>query len=175
VACARYPRPHCIHAKLAYSTQTREKVQHASGWCYDEMGLPLTLYIPKPKRGHGSINMSIVLLVCYLAQETVHAMPLLHINQSTSESSCYDIRNCRTLSQIIFSCLSTIFASTWVALHPNVPDVGDSEQGVRVALQRARLFVVMLFAPELVIGWAARQWFVSRSLAKKYHGVVTVS
>jgi hypothetical protein len=35
-------------------------------------------------------------------------------------------------------------------MHLNVPDLGD--QGITVVLKRARFTVIMLFAPELIIG-----------------------
>jgi hypothetical protein len=36
--------------------------------------------------------------------------------------ACDDIYHCRTLSNIILSCASTVFLCTWVSLHPDVPD-----------------------------------------------------
>ncbi|KAJ7219854.1 hypothetical protein C8J57DRAFT_1095103 [Mycena rebaudengoi] len=35
--------------------------------------------------------------------------------------SCDNINNCRKLFDIVWGCLVTIFACTWVSVHPNVP------------------------------------------------------
>ncbi|KAJ7752863.1 hypothetical protein B0H16DRAFT_1459587 [Mycena metata] len=43
--------------------------------------------------------------------------------RAPTEASCdCTINNCRTLFDIVWGCLATIFACTWVALHQNVPD-----------------------------------------------------
>ncbi|KAF8581442.1 hypothetical protein K439DRAFT_1636153 [Ramaria rubella] len=96
-------------------------------------------------------------------------IPLADIYQRTP-SSCKDIDNCRTLQDIVWSCLVTVFSCTWVAIHPNIPspDVGR----VKIALRRLGLFVGALIAPELVITWAMRQWLAARKVAMQHqsHG-----
>lgn len=86
-----------------------------------------------------------------------------------THSSCNDLGYCRTLLNIIWSCLATIFACTWIALHPNVPAAGGSW---RTAFSRR--FVLLtggLIVPELLVVWAMRQWLVARRLASDNKGM----
>ncbi|KAJ7151313.1 hypothetical protein C8R43DRAFT_886755 [Mycena crocata] len=80
--------------------------------------------------------------------------------------SCDDINNCRKLFDIIWGCLVTIFACTWVSVHPNVPPPNQS----RLALfwRRLKLMLIAIIAPELMVGFAARQFFTARSFAKEF-------
>ncbi|KAJ7151308.1 hypothetical protein C8R43DRAFT_485640 [Mycena crocata] len=80
--------------------------------------------------------------------------------------SCDDINECRKLSDIIWGCLATIFACTWVSVHPNVPPPNQS----RLALfwRRLKLMLIAIIAPELMVGFAARQFFTARSFAKDF-------
>ncbi|KAK0207570.1 hypothetical protein IW262DRAFT_1498575 [Armillaria fumosa] len=69
----------------------------------------------------------------------------------------------RTLLNIIWSCSATIFACTWLAVHPNVPGRSLKRRGrLAIAIRRAKLMLLTLVAPEIVIGWAAAQWRVAR-------------
>jgi hypothetical protein len=72
----------------------------------------------------------------------------------------------RSIYNILWSCLSTIFACTWITVHPNIPAPGDSQW----AVLRRRLAIMgyFLLAPEFVIMWAARQHFAARYLTKKH-------
>ncbi|KAG1880135.1 hypothetical protein F4604DRAFT_1620150 [Suillus subluteus] len=74
--------------------------------------------------------------------------------------------NTRTLWEILLSCGLTLFACTWTAAHPNIPGMNES----KVAITSRRLFVmvVALIAPELMITWATRQFFSSRSAAQAF-------
>ncbi|KDQ49497.1 hypothetical protein JAAARDRAFT_42807 [Jaapia argillacea MUCL 33604] len=81
-------------------------------------------------------------------------------------STCSDIHHCRTMVGIISSCITTIFACTWVAIHPNIP--APYETSLEITVRRMRVTVMALIAPELVIVWAMRQWVVAGQIAKKY-------
>ena len=72
----------------------------------------------------------------------------------------------RSIYSILWSCLSTIFACTWITVHPNIPAPGDSQW----AVLRRRLAIMgyFLLAPEFVVIWAARQYSGARYLTKKY-------
>ncbi|KAJ7700415.1 hypothetical protein B0H17DRAFT_925594, partial [Mycena rosella] len=78
--------------------------------------------------------------------------------------SCDDINNCRKLFDIVWGCLTTIFACTWVSVHPNVPPPDQS----RLALlwRRLKLMLIAVLAPELIVGLAARQFFVAWNFSK---------
>ncbi|THU87507.1 hypothetical protein K435DRAFT_969862 [Dendrothele bispora CBS 962.96] len=96
-------------------------------------------------------------------------------------NSCSDINSCRTVEEILYSCLAVVFACTWVAIHPNIPrrfklDDGPDEiensftiSSARVTAQDVITMILSLLAPELIILWALRQWFAARKVAKKYH------
>ncbi|THU80829.1 hypothetical protein K435DRAFT_972603 [Dendrothele bispora CBS 962.96] len=96
-------------------------------------------------------------------------------------NSCSDINSCRTVEEILYSCLAVVFACTWVAIHPNIPrrfeyDVDDPDEiedsftisSARVFAQDVITMILSLLAPELIVLWALRQWFASRQIAKKY-------
>ncbi|KAJ7130499.1 hypothetical protein C8R44DRAFT_872292 [Mycena epipterygia] len=80
--------------------------------------------------------------------------------------SCDDINSCRRLFDIVWGCLTTIFACTWVSVHPNVP---PPDQG-RVALfwRRLKMMLIAVIAPELMVGFAARQFFAARRFSKEF-------
>ncbi|THU88177.1 hypothetical protein K435DRAFT_680375 [Dendrothele bispora CBS 962.96] len=93
-----------------------------------------------------------------------------------AQNSCFDIRPCRTVEEILYSCLAVVFACTWVAIHPNIPrqfklhspinrsdEIADSFtiSGARVFAQDVITMILSLLAPELIILWALRQWFAA--------------
>jgi hypothetical protein len=113
--------------------------------------------------------MLIVLALHFLASQGTEALPIRAdraIDQSTPAGLCSDIGHCRTIWNIIWSCLVTIFGCTWVAMHPNIPNA--EENWFTTVLRRLQLMVMALIAPEIVILWAMRQWFAARALAKKH-------
>ncbi|KAF7980020.1 hypothetical protein HWV62_40136 [Athelia sp. TMB] len=99
-----------------------------------------------------------------------------------SDAECERLDGCRSLYSIVQSCIVTILACVWFAVHRNVP-APKSERPhhdnlfVRATLsfwhraldqrQAAIVFVVALLAPEWVLAWALRQFLVARGLAKK--------
>jgi len=66
----------------------------------------------------------------------------------------------RTLSGIIWTCLSTIILCAWTAVHPNVPPRSKwKAQWIRL-----KLMFWMIIAPELVLAWAVRQFFAAMDI-----------
>ncbi|KAJ7450795.1 hypothetical protein FB451DRAFT_1285150 [Mycena latifolia] len=80
--------------------------------------------------------------------------------------SCNNINSCRTLFDIVWGCLSTIFACTWVSVHPNVPE--PDQCWLALLWRRLRMMLVAIIAPELIVGFAARQFFAARWFSKKF-------
>ncbi|KAJ7038385.1 hypothetical protein C8F04DRAFT_1034435 [Mycena alexandri] len=78
--------------------------------------------------------------------------------------ACNDINDSRTLFDIIWGCLATVFACTWVAVHQNVPppDMG----WLSLQLRKLKMMLFTVIAPELVVCLAARQFFDARSIAQ---------
>ncbi|KAF7369922.1 hypothetical protein MSAN_00621700 [Mycena sanguinolenta] len=108
--------------------------------------------------------MLLILIAVHLLSQDGIAAPLPHPPDARATTdSCNDINNCRTLFSVVWGCLATIFACTWVSVHPNVPPPGQS----RLQLFWRRLKLLMLIAtiaPEVIVAFAARQFFVSRWL-----------
>ncbi len=111
-------------------------------------------------------------IIYHLARQAhVHALPVQAATHQTFANaiSCGDLEHCRTISSIVSSCLATIFACTWVAIHPNIP--GPDEGAVAVTARRAAVMFVALIAPELVVMWAIKNWTAARKLKTEYAGV----
>lgn len=71
---------------------------------------------------------------------------------------------------IISSCFATIFACSWVAIHPNIPAPSDSS--MRIFFRRLMIMGYMLIVPEMVIVWAGRQWYAAHYIAETYKGML---
>ena len=71
---------------------------------------------------------------------------------------------------IVWSCFATIFACSWVAIHPNIPAPLDSS--IRVIVRRLMLMGCMLIVPELVIVWAIREWFSAHEIAEEHKSML---
>lgn len=84
--------------------------------CFDHILMP---------RGLAISQIILVLLAIHqLRGEIVQAAPIPSI-QRWSPSSCADLQDCRTIWNIVSSCIVTIFSCIWVAVHPNLPDIHD--------------------------------------------------
>ncbi|KAF7365588.1 hypothetical protein MVEN_00432200 [Mycena venus] len=69
---------------------------------------------------------------------------------------------------IISSCLATIFACTWVSVHPNVPPPGLGN--LSLSWRRFGMMLVAVIAPELMAGFATRQFFTAQYDVSLTHG-----
>ncbi|KAK0193181.1 hypothetical protein F5146DRAFT_1180743, partial [Armillaria mellea] len=70
--------------------------------------------------------------------------------------------DCRTLQGIVWSCVVTIFACTWISVHPNVPGRSITRKGwFSGALVRARVMGIAILTPEVVVAWAVLQFRVA--------------
>jgi len=114
--------------------------------------------------------MLLLLLFAYLVHNATHALtiPLGSEDQNDAlflrlEDQYFDDR---TVWSIVWSCFATLFACSWVAVHPNVPRATDSE--ALVLGRRLATMGCMLLAPELVICWAAKQHFSAKEIAVKH-------
>lgn len=66
------------------------------------------------------------------------------------------LSNRRSVWDLVWSCLATTFAVTWVSVHPNVPFLGETS----LMLRKRRIFLMCLalLAPDVMIMWAFNQW-----------------
>ena len=123
--------------------------------------------------------MLFLLFLYYLFQgPSIDAGPIPTIeDRSLAGNHCNDLAHCRTIWNIVWSCLVTIFSCTWVAVHPNVPCPkkreanGWIERYIRNPLlsfveHRLPLFICALLVPEYVLAWAIRQFLKARKIAK---------
>ncbi|KZP06426.1 hypothetical protein FIBSPDRAFT_764447 [Athelia psychrophila] len=103
-------------------------------------------------------------------------------NATTSPQGCIYIKTCRTLHQIVGSCVVTIFACAWFAVHRNIPAPKPppsripnvffrfahwARSFVQDQREPAIVLVVALLAPEWILAWALRQALVARRLTRK--------
>jgi len=116
------------------------------------------------------LTMFVAPTICYLATQAVNvqALPISKseppILLQAPPNNCKDIDECRTLGSIIWSCLATVFACTWIAIHMNIP--GPDDGRLKIALRKLGVMVLAVIAPEAVVAWAMRQWVVARRISK---------
>ncbi|KAF9035153.1 hypothetical protein BJ165DRAFT_1510520 [Panaeolus papilionaceus] len=67
----------------------------------------------------------------------------------------------RSLFKIVWSCATTLFACTYVAIHPNI---SANESDWVVTMRRIGLLIAMGLVPELVVLWALEQRILAISL-----------
>ena len=119
--------------------------------------------------------MMLFLFFVYLL--SARALPVPAVDKESTPSSCKDIDNCRTLLGIIWSCVTTVFLCTWVAVHPNVPEPVDTQdmdfwhKCVHVTScffkNKVVMFICALLLPEYILAWAIRQRLVARRIVKR--------
>jgi len=116
--------------------------------------------------------MSLIITLFCIENALTSAVPLVDSPSSNSTSVLGLIptasTNQRSTWDILWSCLATIFACTWLSIHPNMPSPKDGR--IRIALQRLELMVWAIMTPEMIIFWAMRQWQHARDIAKLYEG-----
>ncbi|KAF7369989.1 hypothetical protein MSAN_00628800 [Mycena sanguinolenta] len=109
--------------------------------------------------------MLLILIAVYLLSQDSNAAPLPHPPDARATTdSCDDINSCRTLFSIVWGCLATIFACTWVSVHPNVPPPNQSR--LQLFWRRLKMMVIAMIAPEVMVGFAARQFLASQWFIK---------
>ncbi|KAJ7122443.1 hypothetical protein C8R44DRAFT_556727, partial [Mycena epipterygia] len=74
--------------------------------------------------------------------------------------------NSRSLFEIIWGCLTTIFACTWVLVHPNLPPPNQCR--LVLSWNRLKMMLIAIIAPEIMVGFAARQFLAARRFSKKF-------
>ena len=85
-----------------------------------------------------------------------------------STPACICPADQRSIWDILWSCLATLLACSWVSVHPNIP--GPDESRWRVFLRRLELMFWAVIGPETIITWALRQWLAARHLEMLYKG-----
>ena len=116
--------------------------------------------------------MSLIVALFCIANAQTLADPLDPSSNSTSVLASIPTlsTNQRSTWNILWTCLATIFACTWVSIHPNIPSSKDGK--IRLALQHLELMIWAILTPEMIIFWAMRQWRHARALFKLYEGTL---
>ncbi|KAF7369952.1 hypothetical protein MSAN_00625000 [Mycena sanguinolenta] len=111
--------------------------------------------------------MLLILITVHLLSQDSIAAPLSHsLDARVTTDSCDDINNCRTLFSVVWGCLATIFACTWVSVHPNVPP--SNQSSLRLFWRRLKMMLIGIIAPEIMVGFAVRQRFGVHELSKEF-------
>ena len=119
--------------------------------------------------------MFILLPILYVSLKAIRASPL-PLPMDVSDASAglqlqtYSCVDQRSITDILWSCFATIFACTWLSVHPNIPS--PDEKPWRIALRRLELMFWSLIWPEMIILWAFRQWRAARYLRDRFSGVL---
>ncbi|KAJ7252978.1 hypothetical protein C8J57DRAFT_1077116 [Mycena rebaudengoi] len=95
---------------------------------------------------------------------------VLVIRPREAPNSC-DSPSSRTFFDIVWGCLTTIFACTWFSVHPNLPS--PNQGWVKLTCRRIGMMLMAVIAPELIVFFAARQFLFSRSFSKKFGVSIT--
>ncbi|KAJ7608725.1 hypothetical protein FB45DRAFT_845874 [Roridomyces roridus] len=111
--------------------------------------------------------MPFLLLLTYVLSSTAAPGPPADPHRR-SDDTCQDINNCRTLFQIVWGCLATIFAFTWVSVHPNVPPPHQS--AIALFWRKLKMMLIAIMAPEIMVGFAHRQLVAAWRLSKEFDG-----
>lgn len=70
--------------------------------------------------------------------------------------------NYRSALDIVWTCFLTIFACTWLSVHPNI--VGYRSTWKHIIAARVELMLWSIFGPELIVVFAFRQWSGARRI-----------
>ena len=118
------------------------------------------------------LPMLFLLFLYYLFQgPSTDAGPIPIIeHRSLMGNHCNDLAHCRTIWNIVWSCVVTIFSCTWVAIHPNVPCPKKRNPLLSFAEHRLPLFICALLVPEYMLAWSIRQFLVARKIASRNKG-----
>ena len=117
--------------------------------------------------------MLFALVFLYFTFIGVRALPISALESSNTVSTCDDLHHCRTIWNILWTCLVTISACTWVTVHPNVPAQEDGR--FTVTFRRVKVVLLALIMPELIVLWAIRQWLVVRQITGEVRDIMRSS
>ncbi|KAG2068154.1 hypothetical protein BDR04DRAFT_1025390 [Suillus decipiens] len=115
-------------------------------------------------------TLAVILLL--LSIPPVYASPPLNCTSTTTlcVTDCPSSIHARTLWDIIQSCVATLLACTWTAVHPNIP--GMDEGIIVVFRRRLGIMILALIAPELMVTWAIMQFLSACDTAKAFNKVI---
>lgn len=116
-----------------------------------------------------------VLLVIFYLSRVLRGAPLIDDQSNTTadilagdlQHRSYSSAHPRGEYDIVVSCLTTVFACAWTAIHPNIPSMANSRwNGL---MRRILTTVYALIAPETITAWALLQNFAAKKIARNYN------
>lgn len=119
--------------------------------------------------------MSLLVAVLLLQRAGISAMPTIssNVSEALTHDPSFDIATSpaeRTLWDILWSCLATTFACTWVSVHPNIPCFQESKSSK--TLLRLYFTLISFLAPEITTFWAFKQllgaWAIKKAVNDSY-------
>ncbi|KIK91058.1 hypothetical protein PAXRUDRAFT_650967 [Paxillus rubicundulus Ve08.2h10] len=105
--------------------------------------------------------VSLIIPLCYSLPTHVSSSPELQMEVLVSAYVC---PNVRSIWSIILSCLVSLVACSWNAVHPNIP--GVDERWWTILFRRLGIMALVAIAPELLLVWVFQQ-FTSAGMAAK--------
>jgi hypothetical protein len=121
---------------------------------------PASLVPPSPSPPS---PMLLALSFALSLRDVTEGAPIIPENATPQESGI-TCQQFRTISSIVYSCLLTLFACTWTAVHPNLPAPDDNK--IKAFWRRLKVVLVTLIAPEYTLYWALMQRQSARALVK---------
>ncbi|PBK80275.1 hypothetical protein ARMGADRAFT_1092366 [Armillaria gallica] len=150
---AKHQHPHGLTSKF-----WRQDLTRLRGIFEDDQGPASFDRHPLDLRPVDMYQTSLIILILLFISGALGA----DVSPADTEGVPVCINDRRTVSNIVWSCLVTIFASTWLAIHPNVPGKKIMDKGaISLAVERAKIMGIAILAPEVVVGWAAEQFYVA--------------
>ncbi|KAG2118295.1 hypothetical protein DEU56DRAFT_918909 [Suillus clintonianus] len=108
------------------------------------------------------------LLLCtiiYLVAVVQAVVPTTNATATSDSPEAPSFTN-RTLWNIIFTSVLTLFSCIYGAIHPNIPSPKDSP--FRILWRRLGIIIMALIFPDLIATWAMRQWISACRVTKQF-------
>ncbi|KAF9023234.1 hypothetical protein BDZ89DRAFT_1070108 [Hymenopellis radicata] len=111
-----------------------------------------------------SLSSVVLLAISLFFALRTYALP---VNSTTTAPECgiADADDLRSVYDIVWGCLTTVFACSWLTVHPNVPTDDTRRKGsLHITLERVKLAGIAVIAPEVILIFAMRQWKMARKV-----------
>ncbi|KAF8327810.1 uncharacterized protein EI90DRAFT_3067083 [Cantharellus anzutake] len=107
--------------------------------------------------------MATALINVLLASNVYSAPTNPHNMTCFLPADCNDPRNYRMMWGIVYSCLLTMFACIWTAVHPDL----SQSYGTSVFKSHVSLMIISLVVPEWTLAFAWGQFMISQRISEK--------
>ena len=138
--------------------------------------LVLSLFFSQTSGDHGGVALASTFTDALLSRATDTGAadnatsPFVTSVGVASSTSCLDIRYCRDIWSIVWSCLTVILACTWAALHRDIPP--KNVHWIIVFANRIWTTIVAFFTPEFMAFMAIMEFDEARRVKKMFKGLL---